>query len=54
MDAKQDNNRSPEILRGEMDADRGKGGELGHSDFCSRRFLGLLTSGFIALAAAQK
>jgi phospholipid transport system substrate-binding protein len=57
MDAKQNNNRSPEILRGEMDADKGMAGELDHSDFCSRRlrrsrlFLGLLTSGFIALSA---
>jgi hypothetical protein len=40
-----------------MDADKGMAGELDHSDFCSRRlrrsrlFLGLLTSGFIALSA---
>ncbi len=26
MDAKQNNNRSPEILRGEMDADKGMAG----------------------------
>jgi phospholipid transport system substrate-binding protein len=57
MDAKQNNDRSPEILRGEMDADKGIAGELGHSDFCSRRFrrsrrfLLLLASGAIALSA---
>jgi hypothetical protein len=55
MDAKQDNNRSPEIL-GEMDADKGMAASLGQAAVRfrrSRRFLGLLTSGFIALSAQK-
>jgi phospholipid transport system substrate-binding protein len=53
MDAKQDNNRRWT----QMKADKGTAGKLGRADVRSRRsrrsrrFLGLLTSGFIALSA---